>query len=197
MCARYILTLSLITSSVCHAMNPSYFGPHCSWDETTSTDDVYKLVFIPQPLFIQLCVQVSHANSLAAPKQPFQELLYKIKAGIIDKNATRVAITEKDAYYRLLSYILFVSESETLINGNKTKLRIGFGQENGFKKHNRCTCSSSGIQNSWWQENKSYMESYRRHEWWTKYNFEANQHTAVVAQFEDLISKLDDPVQHC
>lgn len=87
--------------------------------ETASEDDTLPHMMVRPAIFAQLCVQASKAHNL--DKQPFQELVNKIKAGIIDKDADMVTMTNKDGKHRLLSYIP-QGQIHSLVNNKKVEI---------------------------------------------------------------------------
>lgn len=86
--------------------------------DTAQKHDTTQRRHMHNALFIQLCVQASKATTLDT--KPFQELLYKVRSGIINYHAELVHMTEKDLEHRLLSYIPY-GTIHALVNDKKVR----------------------------------------------------------------------------
>jgi hypothetical protein len=89
-----------------------------SFADTAQEHDTTQRRHMHNALFMQLCVQASKARTL--DMKPFQELLYKIRSGIINYHTELVHMTEKDLEYRLLSYIPY-GTIHALVNDKKVR----------------------------------------------------------------------------
>lgn len=118
--------------TLANGQKESYDGFFSKFDKSAAFDDSKKEVKILQPLFVQLCVQASKAKNNRAP---FQELLAKIRAGLIDMHAESIFITKKDAHYRLLSYIPR-GEVNSLVNNKKCQILLAGYETEEDKVHN-------------------------------------------------------------
>lgn len=121
---RTIILLSIpsLVFSMKEERKLSYFR---SFEEENSANDTKLTMHIKLPLFIQLCVQASRCTSFC--KEPFQELLQRFKDGkIIQKEERKkpyAIMTEKDCYYRLMSYIQKDQNSkDCMVNGKEVYL---------------------------------------------------------------------------
>lgn len=90
-------------------------------EKTALEDDVLLHISIPRPLFFQLCVQASKAHAL--DKNPFKELLQKLKSNAIHHNEATIKLTKRDTFHRLLSYIP-CGKVHALVNDKKVKINI-------------------------------------------------------------------------
>lgn len=110
----------------------SYDRFFSKFEKSATFDDTKKGVKISQSLFIQLCVQASKAKN---NQVPFQELLAKIRAGVVNVHAESVFITQKDAHYRLLSYIAR-GEVNSLVNNKKYQIIVTGYETEEDRAHN-------------------------------------------------------------
>lgn len=180
-----------------HKIKETYNNYLCSLAETAQEDDQVILARVKQPLFIQLCVQASKAVNL--DRQPFNELLKKIKEGTIDSTASLVMMTKKDQIHRLLSYIP-TGKAHSLVNNKKVEILLSAFETEEDKMYNA-----------------PLREAYQKHKsepelgWITRgyrppftakysgseiadmfsYDFAADKehHAKVVAEFNELIKK--------
>lgn len=169
----------------------------CSFDKEVNADDTKLQMYIKLPLVIHLSV---HASQSEFPQEPLQEFLQRFKEGKIiqkEEDKTPYAImTEKDVYYRLMSYVQQYKNGsgQSVINGKEIDLQlVGFETEedvretnkeykrresrlkNGEEVEDRCCNRSSGITISMaWNKNIEDMDK--------------DHHEKMVKSFEELLN---------
>lgn len=166
----------------------SYDRYFSEFEKSEAYDDSKKEIKISQPLFMQLCVQASKAKNNPVP---FQELLAKIRMGIIDVSAESIFITKKDAHYRLLSYIPR-GEVNSVVNNKKWQILIAGYETQEDKVHNAPLAAHAA--NHKFELNKGYrpIGTWKRSgEEITVLHYQPTDdkehHEAVVSEFNTLV----------
>lgn len=168
----------------------TFFRYYRDLQATAAADDIVVNRYANQAVFAQFCVQASKTQNV--DKKAFQELLTKIKAGIINADTDTVRMTAKDMNHRLLSYIPY-GHLYALVNDRKVRLTFEqYFQKPGpiataanfdhslFPKFGEGHSSAGGPAFKWTDEEELTVDY--------KFESQPEHHAAVTTAFLKLLS---------